>query len=288
MAHQRDVVRIEDEVCRLAQGPGWKPEEIEEWRERRIREARDRYWPLEQAMEPMQAETRLREFYQRVEEWSTTTGWPSFDEAVGQIHPGSVITLLGRTGVGKSAVGLNLAANWLRQPGDWGVLFASLEMEGTLATDRLIRIIEGWTQAEVMHAMRSGRVPSEYRRLTTDRYCLFAQARQPLSAVERGIELWQRQHGRRIRAIVIDYFQYLAGQKGESPYEKSSRLSRELKELAKTKEVLVVNLCQVGRGEAGGKGKSSRPSRGHGTAGRSKRTRTSSSGCGGRERRTPR
>jgi replicative DNA helicase len=256
VAYQRAVVAIEEEISGVAQHPGWKPDEIEEARERKIREARERYWPHEQAMEPIPAEGRLRDFYQRVDDWTTTTGWRSVDEIVGEIHPGSVITVLARPGIGKSVLALNLCANWLRQHGDWGILFASLEMEGTLATDRLIRIIEGWTQPEVMHAMRSGTVPVEYRRLTENRYCLFARARQPLKAIERSIELWQKQHSRRIRAVVVDYFQYLAGQKGESPYEKSSRLSRELKELAKEKEVLIVNLCQVSRGEAGGQGTS--------------------------------
>ena len=56
--------------------------------------------------------------------------------------------------------------------------------------------------------------------------------------------------------MIVDYFQYVAGQRGETPYERASRLSRELKELAKEHEVLVLNLCQVGRGEAGGQGTS--------------------------------
>ena len=254
VAYQRALVMIEEETCKLAQSAA--PEEVEAQRERRIRKARERYWPGETAMEPAQSEAKLREFYNQTRNWSVETGWPSVDSVIGPLHPGTVITALARPGVGKSALGLNLAANWLRTEAEWGVLFASLEMEETLATDRLMRILQGWSQREVMNAMRTGIEPTEFRRLTANRFCLFAQARQPLSAIERSVEIWERRHARRIRAVVIDYFQYLAGDRRESPYERSARLSREVKEFAKTRELLVVNLCQVSRGEAGGQGTS--------------------------------
>ena len=253
VALRREMVRLEGECAALASAPGSQPDEIDRFRAERLRRAREIYWPVERGMEPVEGWCRLQDFYQRSGELAIGTGFPSLDEIMGEIHPQSVVTVLARPGVGKSVLGLNLTANWLRRAGDWGVLFASLEMGDTLATDRLIRILDGWTKEEVRDAVRSGAAPEEYLRLTKDRFCLFHRARQPLSAIERALEAWERSYDRKIRAVVIDYFQYLAGDPRESPYVKASRLSREMKEFAKVNDCLVINLCQVSRGEPGGK-----------------------------------
>jgi len=253
-AYQRRVMEIESKAYDMAQRPTTDPDGIESARDEAIREARERYWPPESASEPGEAREELRDFYQRYETMNLSTGFPALDDVVGEIHPATVMTILARPGVGKSALGLNLVANWLRQPAEWGVMFCSLEMGRALATDRFIRIMEGWTITEVKHAMRSGKQPEHYNRLTQDRYCIFAHAGQPLSAIEKSLAMWEKRHGKRIRAVVLDYFQYLAGGKSEAPYEKASRLSREIKEFAKRHDCLVVNLCQVSRGKAGGQG----------------------------------
>jgi replicative DNA helicase len=253
-AYQRSVMEIERKAFDIAQQPTTDPDGIESVRDEAIREARERYWPPESASEPDEAREELRAFYQRCESLNLGTGFPSLDQAVGEIHPATVITILARPGVGKSVLGLNLVSNWLHQNADWGVMFCSLEMGRTLATDRLIRIMEGWTVDNVKHAMRSGKQPAVYNRLTASRYSVFAQPGQPLPAIETSLAMWERRHGRKIRAVVVDYFQYLKGETGESPYQKASRLSRELKEFAKRRDCLVVNLCQVSRGKPGGEG----------------------------------
>jgi replicative DNA helicase len=133
-------------------------------------------------------------------------------------------------------------------------MFASLEMGLTLATDRLVRIIEGWQKADIRRELLTGGSPAEALALSASRFALFSKTRQSLEAIESAINGWERTHDRKIRALVIDYFQYLRGEQGESPYERGSRLSRELKELAKARSLVIVNLCQVKRGVEGGKG----------------------------------
>jgi len=233
---------------------GMATEAIDALRASLLAAARERFVLDDDSMEPEQCLENLREFYRRPADWTITTGWPLVDEAMGDLYPGSVVTVLARPGVGKSALGLNLTANWLGTCPSWGVLFASLEMEETLATNRLIQICEGWDRRQLAEAIKAGAVPAVYSAIAKGRLCMYSRSRQPLSSIEQRVDIWEKRHNRRIGAVVIDYFQYLAGAPGEKPYERASRLSRELKEFAKLKGVLIVNLCQVARGEEGGKG----------------------------------
>jgi replicative DNA helicase len=252
LAYRRAVLRVEADCIEMAQRPSADAEDIERFRRREMDQAREDYWPPDRAMEPEEGWHRLREFYGRVEDLAISTGFDSLDAIMGDLHPQSVVTVLARPGVGKSVLGLNLVANWLLRRPNWGVLFASLEMGDTLAVDRLVRIMEGWYKAEIVHHARTNVDPPQYTALAPGRLCWFTQARRPLSAIEFAMDDWERRHDRKIRVVVIDYFQYLAGGPSESAYERSSRLSRELKEFAKTRDCVVVNLCQVKRGEEGG------------------------------------
>lgn len=254
VAYRREVVKIEAAVREMAAERRMDANEIETERDKLVAMAREEYWPVDRSMDPLHAEDRLRDFYQRIEEWSVTTGYDALDLAVGDLYPGMVVTILARPGIGKSLLALNMVARWLARPSEWGVMFASLEMGDTLATDRLIRIVEGWDKATMTNAMRSGRPPVLYRERTAKRYSLYVAKGSSLAQIEAAMLDWQRSHGAPVRVLVIDYFQYLKGERGESLYEKGSRLSRELKEMAKGNDLVIFNLCQVKRGEEGGKG----------------------------------
>ena len=255
IALKRRLIAIEDSLQKKLAAPGLDPDQIDQERASQVKDARETYWPTAADTDPLAAEEELRAYYQRYEELRFTLGWPSLDNAIGRIYPSSVLTILARPGIGKSALGLNIAANWLRQDQSWGVMFCSLEMGKTLATDRIIRVMQDWGGMEIRHAMTSGGTPDEYRRMCEARYAIFADSRQSLENISEAADRWERRTGRKLRAFVLDYFQYLSGQGNETSYQKASRLSRELKEFAKDRDALVVNLCQVGRGEAGGRGK---------------------------------
>lgn len=254
IAYRREIIKIEAGVREMAAERHMDANEIEDERDKLVSMAREEYWPADKSMSPNEAEQRLRDFYQRIEDWGVRTGYDSLDNVVGELYPGMVVTVLARPGIGKSILALNLVAKWLDTPGQWGVMFASLEMGDTLATDRLIRITEGWTLPEIRHAMRANHAPPRYRELTSARYCLYAKSRSSLSQIEAAMLDWQRQYQRPVRVVALDYFQYLKGEPRESLYEKGARLSRELKEFAKDHDLIVFNLCQVKRGEEGGKG----------------------------------
>lgn len=253
IAYNRSVVEIAEKETLMAQ-QGDEPDAIEETRLRLMRRAQEDFQAEDLSMDFAHVETQVRRFYQRLDVDAVSLGYPDLDRVVGDLYPGMVLTVLARPGIGKSMLGLNIVHSWLRLPAAWACMFASLEMGDTLAGARLMRIVDGWTKAEITEAMRTGGVPVETRKLTLDRLAMFTRARQPIDAIEAAIGSWERSHDRKVRCLVIDYFQYLRGEKNESPYERGSRLSREVKELAKQRNLVILNLCQVKRGDEGGKG----------------------------------
>jgi replicative DNA helicase len=221
---------------------GGQPEALEAVRTRRLRELEDRYGMAPTDPTGLRA---LTGFYATADEHRIGAGYAELDAAVGALHPGMVVTVLARPGTGKSWLALNLAARWLSLGPPWSVCFASLEMPASLATDRLMRILEGWTSSQVRDAvLRPGAPqPDRYEELTRGRYVLHAGTPR-LDAIERTI---REHHGHPVRVVLIDYLQYLQGERGESPYERASRLAKEIKQRAKTWEALVVLLCQPRR-----------------------------------------
>lgn len=253
-AYRARLEEIESLTKLDAANPLLTPDAIEEFRSDRVRQARLAYG-IGSSIETAESSTeQLRSFYRTYDQRAIPTGFRSLDNQLGEIHPGSVLTILARPGIGKSNIGLNLVANWLALCADWGSLFYSLEMPSTLATARIIRIVEGWSRYDLRHKMLSGVEPKQFLS-TGDRYALAAKGAMTVGELEQNLDRAGRLLGKPIRACVVDYFQYLRGSAGkQSAYERASMLSGQLKELAKDRDCLVVLLSQVGRGEAGGGG----------------------------------
>lgn len=255
VAHRRDLVRIHAQAQQDANDMMTHPEAADERQHKAIQQSRLRWAMSPAVLEPATLITRLRTFYQTIQENAVSLGWPTLDEAIGEIYPGTVFTIIARPGIGKSNIGLNIIANWLaKSDSDWGCMFYSMEMSDTLATDRHVRIVEQWDKRELRHAMLTARQPINYEQTTRDRYVMSARGGLSMRGIEEMYENAQSTLSIPIRGVVLDYMQYIRTPRSSSRYEGVATLTAELKEFAKRREIALVLLSQVGRGEAGGQG----------------------------------
>jgi len=197
---------------------------------------------------------RLREFYGTSQETAVKTGFTVLDDAIGALHPGTVMTVLARPGIGKSNFGLNLISNWLAQDAEFGTAFFSLEMPESLVTSRICRMVENTSEAQLKQTLDEGKSPSEFLKAAGHRLIVSDRGGLTIAALEEEFRRAETTLGLPIKAAVVDYLQLMRSPHRASPYERISMLTAELKEFAKRRDVFLVLLSQVGRGDAGGEG----------------------------------
>lgn len=177
------------------------------------------------------------------------TGWTDMDLLTAGLHPGELILVAARPGVGKSAVATALA----REAAKTGpVLFCSLEMTREEVAERLLCAEAGIDGHLLRQAALS---PGDAARLTAAGALLSAL---PVTIDDAGQQSATRIGGsaRRMAAgpsglalVVIDYIQLVEPENRKDPrYEQVGKVSRRLKQLAKEVRVPVVALAQLNRG----------------------------------------
>ena len=157
--------------------------------------------------------------------------------------------------MGKSNLGLNIVANWLEQTKDWGMLFCSMEMPETLASSRLIRMTESWNREQLHEQLRAGKKPAKFLSQSAGRLVISERGGLNMERLDEEFKRSEVALGTTVRAVVLDYLQMMRGSNyRQKRYEQLATLTADLKEFAKRKDVLLVVLSQVGRGDAGGSG----------------------------------
>ncbi len=178
------------------------------------------------------------------------TGFYDLDEMTSGLHPGQMVTVAARPGVGKSTLGLDFArAAAIRhnQP----VLLFSLEMSKTEIITRLLA-----AEARVgLQKLRTGRLEdAEWARISSK---MPAIANAPLFLDDTAhITMPEiRAKARRVRQrhglalVIVDYLQLMAGEgRVESRQQEVSQISRGCKLLAKDLAVPMVVMSQLNRG----------------------------------------
>jgi replicative DNA helicase len=178
------------------------------------------------------------------------TGFDRLDKMTAGMHPGDLIIVAGRPGMGKTAFALNVATNACATTKNACAVF-SLEMPKSQLVRRML-----CSEARVDGGrMRTGQ-------LVRDDWPKLANAAGWLSELPMFIDdtpaitlLELRSKARRIQSehglglIVVDYLQLMrSGSRNDSREQEISEISRNLKALAKELELPIIALSQLNRG----------------------------------------
>jgi replicative DNA helicase len=180
----------------------------------------------------------------------TPTGFKELDRLTSGFQPGNLVILAARPSMGKSALGLCMAANLaVRENVPIGIF--TLEMSKSEVTQRLM-----CSEAKVeSQRLRTGKLAADdWPRLTA---ACDKLAKAPIYVDDTGsINLMEiRSKARRLKAqepnlglIVIDYLQLMtSGGTPENRVQEVSQISRSLKVLARDLDVPIIAMSQLSR-----------------------------------------
>ncbi|GAB2909086.1 replicative DNA helicase [Rhodococcus aerolatus] len=178
------------------------------------------------------------------------TGFVEFDELTNGLHPGQMIIVAARPGVGKSTLGLDWIRSCSIKHGMGSVIF-SLEMSRTELTMRLLS-----AEADIPLArMRSGSMSdADWSKLARrmgeiSEAPLFIDDSPNMTMMEIRAKARRLKQRHELKLIMVDYLQLMtSGKKVESRQQEVSEFSRQLKLLAKELEVPVIAISQLNRG----------------------------------------
>src|SRR5277367_3298791 len=178
------------------------------------------------------------------------TGFTELDEVTNGLHPGQMIIVAARPGVGKSTLGLDFMRSCSIKHRMASVIF-SLEMSKSEIVMRLLS-----AEAKIkLGDMRSGRMSDDdwtrlARRMSEiSEAPLYIDDSPNLTMMEIRAKARRLKQRADLRLVVVDYLQLMtSGKKVESRQIEVSEFSRQLKLLAKELEVPVVAISQLNRG----------------------------------------
>src|ERR1700733_12436750 len=178
------------------------------------------------------------------------TGVVELDDVTNGLHPGQMVIVAARPGVGKSTLALDFLRSCSIKHQMASVIF-SLEMSKSEIVMRLLS-----AEAKIKLAdMRSGRMSDDDWRRLARRMSEISEAPMYIDDSPNLTMMEIRAKARRLRQkselklIVVDYLQLMtSGKKFESRQQEVSEFSRSLKLLAKELEVPVVAMSQLNRG----------------------------------------
>jgi len=173
------------------------------------------------------------------------TGMRDLDEIIGGVHPGNLVVIGARTGVGKTAVLCQLATNVARSGNR--VLVVSLEMPWPELFDRWVGNL-GWIDTR---RLRRGEMGDDgWNRATTGLTSLAKMAirvAKPTTMTVPAIRAEARQHSADL--VLVDYLQlvHAVGRRNTNRENDVGEVSRTLKGMALALGVPVVAAAQLNR-----------------------------------------
>ncbi|GGL96668.1 replicative DNA helicase [Nakamurella endophytica] len=178
------------------------------------------------------------------------TGFADLDSLTNGLHPGQMIIIAARPGVGKSTLALDIARNASVRHRKTAVIF-SLEMSKAEIT---MRLLSAEAQIRLSH-MRAGTMNEQdwqriVRRMSEISDApLFIDDSPNMTMMEIRAKARRLKQRHQLELIVLDYLQLMSsGKKVESRQQEVSEFSRQMKLLAKELEVPVIAISQLNRG----------------------------------------
>ena len=178
------------------------------------------------------------------------TGFTELDDLTNGLHPGQMVIVAGRPGMGKSTAALDFLRSCSIKNRMASVVF-SLEMSKSEIVMRLLS-----AEAKIkLSDMRSGRMSDDdwtrlARRMSEiSEAPLYIDDSPNLTMMEIRAKARRLSQRAGLKLVVVDYLQLMSsGKKFESRQQEVSEFSRSLKLLAKELEVPVVAVSQLNRG----------------------------------------
>jgi len=178
------------------------------------------------------------------------TGFLDLDKTINGLHPGQMVIIAARPGVGKSTLAMDFMRSASVENDTPSALF-SLEMS---KMEIVLRLLSAEAEVKLTN-MRSGKMDeSEWTRLAQtmgklEKAPIFIDDSPNLTMMEIRTKARQIKQKHGLGLIVVDYLQLMtSGRKVESRQQEVSEFSRQLKLLAKEVEVPLIAISQLNRG----------------------------------------
>lgn len=178
------------------------------------------------------------------------TGFLDLDELTNGLHPGQMIIVAARPGVGKSTLGLDFARAAAIKHGLCAAFF-SLEMT---KLEIVMRLISAETQIPLGNVRKGNLSEDEWQRIAPKvaqiaKAPMFIDDSPNMTMLEIRAKARRLKQRHDLKLLVIDYIQLMtSGKRVESRQVEVSEFSRQIKLLAKELEIPVVALAQLNRG----------------------------------------
>lgn len=178
------------------------------------------------------------------------TGFVDLDHLTNGLHPGQMVIVAARPGMGKSTLGLDFARAASIKHGLCSVFF-SLEMT---KQEIVMRLISAEASVALSHIRKGELKDEDWARIAAktaqvSQAPLFIDDSPNLTMMEIRAKARRLKQRFDLKLVIIDYMQLMSsGKKVESRQLEVSEFSRQIKLLAKELEVPVVALSQLNRG----------------------------------------
>ncbi len=254
MATLRNLIRVGTEITRLGfERPGDTSDLVDRSEQLVFEVAQQRISSEFTLIESLLKESfeRITQLYEAgIDVTGTPSGFRDLDKLTAGFQPGQLVVLAGRPSMGKSALGLCMAAN-IAVRHQTPVACFTLEMSKAEVTQRLM-CSEGKVESQ---RLRSGKLAADdWPRLTA---ACDKLAKAPIYVDDTGsitmMEL--RSKARRLKSkepnlglVIVDYLQLMtSGGTVENRVQEVSQISRQLKVLARDLEVPILAMSQLSR-----------------------------------------
>lgn len=178
------------------------------------------------------------------------TGFLDLDDLTNGLHPGQMVIIAARPGMGKSTLGLDFARAASIKNGLCSAFF-SLEMT---KTEIVMRLISAEAQVPLNEIRRGNMSEENWRRIAqktaeVSSAPLFIDDSPNQTMMEIRAKARRLKQRNDLKLVIVDYMQLMtSGKRVESRQLEVSEFSRQMKLLAKELDVPVVALSQLNRG----------------------------------------
>jgi len=178
------------------------------------------------------------------------TGYDRLDREInGQLSGNNIITIIGRSGGGKSAMAINITANLLNQGKN--VLYYSIEMNEKQIIDRLIGCMGNIETYKLKN--RQALTDEEYKKIgetaksiANSGLILKTDCDVDSNMIMKEALLYKKQN--KLDCIIIDHIhELIKNEKGADDLEKIARITKVFKNLSKTLNVPIILLAQISK-----------------------------------------